>query len=162
MPPSETTDFAASHSANTLFSQLHLPHAGLCAEQSCVTLAGGSGSGLLRLTLHTQAGGGQAVCIAPADVTDPGCPSQIVRGAMDAFGRIDYLINNAGFTWDGVIQKMTPEQWETMLLVRAAVRAAIRVAIRAPCSRYGHLSMQRKAAKGGEKRSHVAYFQPTG
>ena len=24
-------------------------------------------------------------------------------------------INNAGFTWDGVIQKMTPEQWQTML-----------------------------------------------
>ncbi|KAF5837414.1 hypothetical protein DUNSADRAFT_4394 [Dunaliella salina] len=36
---------------------------------------------------------------------------------MDAFGRIDFLVNNAGFTWDGVIQKMTPQQWETMLLV---------------------------------------------
>ena len=24
-------------------------------------------------------------------------------------------VNNAGFTWDGVIQKMTPDQWQTML-----------------------------------------------
>lgn len=42
------------------------------------------------------------MCIAPADITRPEIPPQIVKQAMDAFGRIDFLVNNAGFTWDGV------------------------------------------------------------
>ena len=33
------------------------------------------------------------------------------------FGALHILVNNAGFTWDGVIHKMTPKQWETMLTI---------------------------------------------
>ncbi|TDF83821.1 SDR family NAD(P)-dependent oxidoreductase [Pseudomonas sp. H9] len=38
-----------------------------------------------------------------------------VKTALDAFGRIDIIVNNAGFTWDNVIQKMSDEQWDAII-----------------------------------------------
>lgn len=35
--------------------------------------------------------------------------------AAGRLGRLDVLVNNAGFTWDGVIHRMGPEQWQAML-----------------------------------------------
>lgn len=63
--------------------------------------------------IRTQLGG-RAASLA-GDVTSPDFAERLVRAAVDAFGTIDILINNAGFTWDGVIHKMTPEQWQAML-----------------------------------------------
>lgn len=60
--------------------------------------------------------GGRAVAVT-ADITSADAPAHIVKEAIRAFGRLDILVNNAGFTWDGVIHNMTPEQWETMMLV---------------------------------------------
>ena len=34
---------------------------------------------------------------------------------MDGFGGLDIIVNNAGYTWDNVIQKMTDEQWDAIL-----------------------------------------------
>jgi 3-oxoacyl-[acyl-carrier protein] reductase len=38
-----------------------------------------------------------------------------VQTAVDTYGGLDIIVNNAGFTWDNVIQKMTDEQWDTIL-----------------------------------------------
>ncbi|WP_027355998.1 SDR family NAD(P)-dependent oxidoreductase [Desulfofundulus thermocisternus] len=64
-----------------------------------------------------RAGGGQAVaCIG--DVTADGFAEKLIQTAVEAFGpSIDVIVNNAGYTWDGVIHKMTDEQWEAMLKV---------------------------------------------
>jgi 3-oxoacyl-[acyl-carrier protein] reductase len=60
------------------------------------------------------AGGAQAVpCIG--SVTERGFAGRFVATALDAFGGLDIIVNNAGFTWDGVIQKMTDEQWDAIL-----------------------------------------------
>jgi 3-oxoacyl-[acyl-carrier protein] reductase len=40
---------------------------------------------------------------------------RFVSTAVDAFGGVDIIVNNAGFTWDNVIQKMTDEQWSTII-----------------------------------------------
>jgi 3-oxoacyl-[acyl-carrier protein] reductase len=40
-----------------------------------------------------------------------------MRTAMDTYGALHILVNNAGFTWDGVIHKMTAKQWDMMLNV---------------------------------------------
>ena len=40
---------------------------------------------------------------------------QVVKQAVEAFGRIDILVNNAGMNWDGVSWKMTEEQWDRVL-----------------------------------------------
>jgi 3-oxoacyl-[acyl-carrier protein] reductase len=48
-------------------------------------------------------------------VTDPEFPGRFVQAALDSFGRIDIIVNNAGYTWDNVIQKTSDEQWYAML-----------------------------------------------
>ena len=63
-----------------------------------------------------SAAGGQAVaCIG--SVTDAGFADRFVQTAINTFGGLDIIVNNAGYTWDNVVQKMTDEQWEAMLAV---------------------------------------------
>jgi 3-oxoacyl-[acyl-carrier protein] reductase len=62
------------------------------------------------------ASGGQAVaCVG--SVTDADFGDRFVKTALDAFGGVDIIVNNAGYTWDNVVQKMSDEQWEAMLAV---------------------------------------------
>jgi 3-oxoacyl-[acyl-carrier protein] reductase len=61
-----------------------------------------------------EAGGGRAVsCVG--SVTDADFAERFVATAVDSFGGLDIIINNAGYTWDNVIQKMTDEQWDAIL-----------------------------------------------
>jgi len=63
-----------------------------------------------------KAEGGRAVaCVG--SVTDAEFAPRFVQTAIDQFGGIDIIVNNAGYTWDNVIQKMTDDQWEAMLAV---------------------------------------------
>jgi len=62
------------------------------------------------------AAGGQAVSV-PGDVTERGFADTIVNAAIEKFGGLDIIVNNAGYTWDAVIHKMTDEQWEAILAV---------------------------------------------
>jgi len=62
-------------------------------------------------------GSNAASCLG--DVTAPDFGARIVKTALDEFGGIDIIVNNAGYAWDGVIQKMTDEQWYAMLDVHA-------------------------------------------
>ena len=65
-----------------------------------------------------QALGSKAITCT-GDVTAPDFGARIVKAALDEFGGIDIIVNNAGYAWDGVIQKMTDEQWYAMLDVHA-------------------------------------------
>ena len=58
--------------------------------------------------------GGNAASLA-GDVTDPAFPQRLVDSTVDRFGGIDIIVNNAGYTWDNVIQKTTDEQFQAML-----------------------------------------------
>ena len=55
------------------------------------------------------------------DLTQPGVPDQLVQKAVDEFGRLDIVVNNAGYTWDGVAHKMTDEQFQAMLEIHTVV-----------------------------------------
>ena len=57
---------------------------------------------------------GPAIAV-PGDVTDPAFPDRLTAAAIENFGSIDIIVNNAGYTWDGVIQKTTDEQFQAML-----------------------------------------------
>ena len=61
-----------------------------------------------------EAAGGKAVACA-GSVTEDGFAERFVQTAVDSFGGLDIIINNAGYTWDSVIQKMTDEQWDAIL-----------------------------------------------
>jgi len=49
------------------------------------------------------------------DLTKSGVPEAVVQAAFDAFGRLDIVVNNAGYTWDGMAHKMRDEQFRAML-----------------------------------------------
>lgn len=61
----------------------------------------------------TALGARAAICVG--DVTSPEFAGRMVRTAVEVFGGIDIIINNAGYAWDSVIQKTTDEQWEAMI-----------------------------------------------
>jgi 3-oxoacyl-[acyl-carrier protein] reductase len=56
-----------------------------------------------------------------ADLTLPTSPTVIVEATLSAFGGIDIIVNNAGYTWDSVIQKTTDEQFQAMLDIHLVV-----------------------------------------
>ena len=58
--------------------------------------------------------GGQAVaCVG--NVTAPDFAERFVRTAMENYQGLDIIVNNAGYTWDNVIQKMSDEQWYAIM-----------------------------------------------
>ena len=68
-------------------------------------------------------GGGAVAC--NGDVTAPDFGERFVGTAMERFGGVDIIVNNAGYTWDNVIQKTGDEQFEAMLAVH--VEAPFRI-----------------------------------
>ena len=55
------------------------------------------------------------------DLTKPGIPDELVAKANEAFGQVDIVVNNAGYTWDGVVHKMSDEQFQAMLDIHTIV-----------------------------------------
>jgi len=55
------------------------------------------------------------------DLTEPGVPDELVKTAVEAFGEVDIIVNNAGYTWDGVVHRMTDEQFQAMLDIHTIV-----------------------------------------
>jgi 3-oxoacyl-[acyl-carrier protein] reductase len=55
------------------------------------------------------------------DLTKEGVPEQLVQTAVDSFGKLDIVVNNAGYTHDGVIHKMTDQQFQAMLDIHTIV-----------------------------------------
>ena len=65
------------------------------------------------LTAIKAAAGEAVACVG--SVTDEDFADRFVATAVDNYGGVDIVINNAGYTWDSVIQKMTDEQWDAIL-----------------------------------------------
>jgi 3-oxoacyl-[acyl-carrier protein] reductase len=61
----------------------------------------------------TGAGGRAVAC--PGSVAAADFGERFVGAATQHFGGLDIIINNAGYTWDSVVQKMTDEQWDAIL-----------------------------------------------
>jgi 3-oxoacyl-[acyl-carrier protein] reductase len=55
------------------------------------------------------------------DLTAPGAPDELVKAAVDAWGRLDIIVNNAGYTIDGVIHTMTDDAFQKMLDIHTIV-----------------------------------------
>jgi 3-oxoacyl-[acyl-carrier protein] reductase len=71
----------------------------------------------------TGAGGRAVAC--PGSVADPDFGERFVGTATQHFGGLDIVINNAGYTWDTVVQKMSDEQWDAIIDVH--LRAPFRI-----------------------------------
>lgn len=58
--------------------------------------------------------GGKAQACA-GSVTDPKFPNLLIGTAIDTYATFDIIVNNAGYTHDSMIHKMSDEQWQAML-----------------------------------------------
>jgi len=63
--------------------------------------------------------GGTAVFAG--DLTRPGAADELVKSAIDSFGKIDIIVNNAGYTLDAPIHKMTDEHFQAMIDIHTVV-----------------------------------------
>ncbi|MBA2933525.1 SDR family oxidoreductase [Sphingomonas sp. CGMCC 1.13654] len=92
-----------------------------------------------------EAAGGEAVaCVGNVTAADFG--ERFVAMALDRFGGLDIIVNNAGYTRDGVIQKQSDEQFQAMLDVH--VTAPFRI-LRAAAEPWRTMAKQ-EAAEGRE------------
>jgi len=64
--------------------------------------------------------GGETVAFA-GDLTADGVPDKMVETAVEAFGQLDIIVNNAGYTFDGPIHKMSDEQFQAMIDIHNVV-----------------------------------------
>jgi len=78
------------------------------------------------------------------DITDPALPGKLVERTIQELGGLDIIVNNAGYTWDSVIQKTTDEQFQAMLDIH--VVAPFRI-LRAAAG-YFRDTAKREAASG--------------
>jgi 3-oxoacyl-[acyl-carrier protein] reductase len=55
------------------------------------------------------------------DLTQEGVCEALVEKAVAEFGQLDIVVNNAGYTWDGIAHKMSDEQFRAMLEIHTVV-----------------------------------------
>ena len=77
---------------------------------------GAGGAAADRVVGEIRAAGGVAIGNADS-VSTPEGGRAIVQSALDEFGRLDIVINNAGILRDGTLHKMTPEAFESVISV---------------------------------------------
>jgi 3-oxoacyl-[acyl-carrier protein] reductase len=89
-----------------------------------------------RETLDAVSAAGGAGALCPGNVTDPDFAARFVATAVDRLGGIDIIVNNAGYTWDNVIQKMTDEQFQAIMDVHVTAPFRILRAALEPMRRF--------------------------
>jgi len=62
-----------------------------------------------------NASGGRAIAVVGDVLDDEYIKTLVAKAAEFGQGKIHILVNNAGYTWDGVIHKMTDKQWHTIV-----------------------------------------------
>lgn len=92
----------------------------------------------------TKLGGRAATCVG--SVTDEDFADRFVKTALDTFGGLDIVVNNAGYTWDSVIQKMSDEQFQAVMDVHVMAPFRILRAASEPIRRFA----KQEASEGRE------------
>jgi len=93
-----TAELLAAHGAQVLVNDLD----GDIAEQAGKEIAG-------------------ETAVFAGDLTKPGVPDELVQKAIDSFGKIDIIVNNAGYTIDAPVHKMSDEHFQAMLDIHTIV-----------------------------------------
>ena len=78
--------------------------------------SGGSSDAAEQVVAEIQAAGGKAIANG-ADVSSPEQVDAMVKQAMNTWGRIDVLVNNAGILRDKSFVKMTQDDWDKVVAV---------------------------------------------
>jgi NAD(P)-dependent dehydrogenase (short-subunit alcohol dehydrogenase family) len=78
--------------------------------------SGGSGSPARQVADEIEAAGGQAA-VNGDDVADWDGAARIVAAALDAFGRLDAVVNNAGIVRDRMFANVAEDEWDAVVRV---------------------------------------------
>jgi NAD(P)-dependent dehydrogenase (short-subunit alcohol dehydrogenase family) len=76
--------------------------------------SGGDAGAAAKVAREIADAGGAAVANADS-VADPAAGDRIVRAALDAFGRIDGVVNNAGILRDRIFHRMSHDEWRAVI-----------------------------------------------
>lgn len=76
--------------------------------------AGADAAPAAQVVAEIKAAGGDAVANT-ASITDPGGAASIVEDAVNTFGRIDAVVNNAGFLRDAIFHKVSVKDWDDVV-----------------------------------------------
>jgi len=87
----------------------------LAANGADVVLNYRKSADLAKELAETIRGMGRRAMLVQADVSSFDDAQKMVAKVQDEFGRVDILVNNAGMNWDGVVWKMTEEQWDRVI-----------------------------------------------
>ena len=71
-----------------------------------------------------EALGGEAIAVV-GSVTDADFGDKFIKAGIEAFGGVDIIVNNAGYTWDALVHKMGDDQFDAMIDVH--LKAPFRV-----------------------------------
>ena len=93
-----TAEILSEHGAKVLINDLDVTE----AEQTAGEIPG-----------ETEVWGG--------DLTKSGAPEKLVQAAIEAWGKIDIIVNNAGYTLDGPVHKLSDDWWQRMLDIHVTV-----------------------------------------
>ncbi len=93
-----TAELLSEHGAKVLINDLD----GDAAEQTAGEISG-------------------ETAVFAGDLTKGDAPDKLVQAAIDAWGKVDVIVNNAGYTLDAPIHKMTDEQFQRMLDIHTIV-----------------------------------------
>ncbi len=93
-----TAELLAEHGAQVLINDLD----GDVAEQAAGEIQG-------------------ETAVFSGDLTQGDTPDKLVQTAIDSFGKIDIIVNNAGYTIDAPLHKMTDEQFQRMIDIHNVV-----------------------------------------
>lgn len=86
----------------------------LAREGACVVVNDMDQAPADEVVAEIRKEGGEATsCVG--SVTAPDFGERFVQTALDSYKGLDIIVNNAGYTWDNVIQKMSDEQFQAML-----------------------------------------------
>lgn len=91
-------------------------HALALAADGALVVVNDVGDTANAVAAEIEATGGSAVA-SQGDVADWAYGEQLVRAAVDAFGRLDALVNNAGLVRDRMLVNMSEQEWDTVLRV---------------------------------------------
>jgi len=62
-------------------------------------------------------GQGSSISLHQGRVDDPDDCQRVVQEILKEFGRVDFLVNNAGITIDKTVRRMTEEEWRQVIAV---------------------------------------------
>lgn len=82
----------------------------LAQDSATLVLAARTEADLAKVAAEIASSGGKATTVA-GDLRDPAVPAALVKAALEAYGAIDIVVNNAGATKRGVFFDLTDADW---------------------------------------------------